>query len=164
MENSFYTCLHWQAWWEKSSTKKQWCPPTGVQLLRTPSPTALIFIPLECFLLVFKIRRYGTPLPDTCPGLGSPMSLTTQGGPPQPTYSYCLLIAIPWVWDLPGTSLCSYLSRSAWLLYILSYKNSVQLDFRWFSVMAVLQFSGNLDVFMGGEFRICPRCLLTLTF
>ena len=40
---------------------------------------------------------------------------------------------------------------STWLLlYVPSYSNTVQLVFRWFSMMAVLPLSCNCDVVMGG--------------
>lgn len=77
-----------------------------------------------------------------------------EGGTPQSRYTSCLLIATPWVWDLPIPCLCpSYLSM--WLLYTLSYRKSIQLVFRWFSVMVILYFSCNFDVITwGSEFKV----------
>ena len=50
----------------------------------------------------------------------------------------------------PAQSLSPPLLVLTWLLYILSYRISVQLDFRRFLIMVILWLSWNSDVVVGG--------------
>lgn len=49
---------------------------------------------------------------------------------------------------------------SVWfLLYIVGYKHSIYLVFKWFSMMVILQFSFNIDVILGGDKHSLPSWL-----
>ena len=77
-------------------------------------------------------------------GLGC---LLSQGGPLQQRYPSQSLTSIHGC----GTNISAPSTSLQWfLLYILSYRASVWLDFRQFWMMTVLQFSCNFDVVVGG--------------
>lgn len=84
------------------------------------------------------------------PGVGL-TPLASHGGPPQISVLIlnCCTMGVG-----PDQTTSLYLLPSMWFLYIFSYKESVQLNFRWFSAVAVLYLVVILMFVGGGEIKI----------
>ena len=109
--------------------RRMWVKPAALCLTQPEAP------------LVFIAKSYG----DFCSGTGSlgwgsgvgPEPLAPQVGPPQLRKPSQFISTTRGCGPSPSVSL-SLLPVLMWLLYILSCRTSIQLDFRWFWRMIVL--------------------------